>query len=62
MPPELVAVTSDGSVNTSVTGTDVASVIGIKTVAFVVGGSNVDVIVYAAHHISTVNLGRVQRS
>jgi len=41
-----VAVLSEGTVTTSVTGSLVARVIGIRTVAFVVGGSEVDVIVY----------------
>jgi hypothetical protein len=47
VPEVLVAVFSDGTVMTSVTGTDVPSVMGTKTVALVVGGSKVDVIVYA---------------
>lgn len=40
-----MAVFSDGTVMTSVTGTEVARVMGILTVAFVVGGSSVLVIV-----------------
>lgn len=47
VPPVLVAVFSLGTVMTSVTGTDVPSVIGMTTVALVVGGSYVEVIVYA---------------
>lgn len=46
VPPGLVAVFSDGKVISCVTGTDVCNVIGTKTVAFVVGGSSVEVIVY----------------
>ena len=46
MPPLEVAVLSEGTVVTSVTGWLVARVIGTKTVSFVVGGSAVDVIVY----------------
>lgn len=45
--PGEVAVFSDGTVITSVTGTEVARVMGIFTVAFVVGGSSVFVIVQA---------------
>jgi len=45
VPPLVVWVTSEGKVTTSTVGTLVAIVIGTKTVAFVVGGSNVDVIV-----------------
>lgn len=41
----MVAVFSEGTVTTSVSATDVARVIGIKTVALVVGGSNVEVTV-----------------
>jgi hypothetical protein len=43
--PVLVAVSSEGTVITSVTAAEVPRVTGIKTVASVVGGSNVDVIV-----------------
>jgi len=46
VPPLEVAVFSEGTVVTSVTGWLVARVIGTKTVAFVVGGSEVEVIVY----------------
>jgi hypothetical protein len=45
IPPLLVAVFSDGSVSTSVYATLVLSVIGWYTVALVVGGSYVLVIV-----------------
>jgi len=47
VPPASVAVFSDGRVTTSVYATLVASVIGTKTVALVVGGSKVLVMVYA---------------
>jgi len=40
--PLLVAVLSEGTVVTSVSGTLVESVMAIETVAFVVGGSVVD--------------------
>lgn len=42
-----MAVFSEGTVTTSVYAWLVASVMGTKTVAFVVGGSKVEVIVYA---------------
>lgn len=44
---KLTAVLSLGTVTTSVSGVLVARVIGMKTVAFVVGGSEVEVTVYA---------------
>jgi hypothetical protein len=47
VPPIVVSVSSLGTVNTSVTGTLVPRVIGTKTVALVVGASNVDVMVKA---------------
>lgn len=54
VPPGLVAVLSDGTVMTSVTATEVSNVMGTKTVALVVGGSKVSVIVYAV--VSTIVL------
>jgi len=45
--PDEVAVFSLGTVTTSVSATEVARVMGIKIVAFVVGGSKVEVTVYA---------------
>lgn len=45
VPPGLVAVLSEGTVMTSVTAAEVSNVIGTKTVALVVGGSKVSVIV-----------------
>jgi hypothetical protein len=45
--PWVVAVLSDGTVTTAVTAWLVSWVTGMTTVAFVVGGSKVEVTVYA---------------
>jgi len=52
-----VAVSSEGTVMTTVSGMLVERVIGMKTVALVVGGSKVDVIVKAL--VTSIVLVRV---
>jgi hypothetical protein len=57
VPPEVVAVRSDGTVTVSLSATLVARVIGIETVAFVVGGSVVVVTVKV--NVSSTSLDSV---